>query len=238
MQEKLPSFGVSLPSAARLDDLCSSTADIKPPTKPIRQVTGEYKRGGIAIMSPSKSRFLQLPLSYVDWAITSLDESPDIKPCKPVRSSSAKRPQSALLSVNNGTQAELTESLSSCLTNDLSSYTLDENSTSAFFLNGIKSPIIARAMVHSAKFFFGAESNKKVSLMDDDDNDSRSVPRALFVSDGSDGDISDVEDDMIADETSRWLHSSSRSLDRISASTISMPSKPQRRASLLQTFWC
>lgn len=201
MQAELSPFRASFPSTGRLDDLCASTADLRPPSKPIRQITGEYKRScANAIDSSStpsgESKCAHCSLISGDWVAYSPRKAPS---------------------------------------NRFSSAFIRNGVLSPRGLNQVFSPLISKPPLYSPNNFLGSKSKKGKSLLDDDERDVLVQARILFT--GVDGDISDLEDDLMKDhdDTNRWKHFSSGYIDRISSSEHSMPSKPQRRASLLQT---
>ena len=246
MRSNIASSDFFFPTAGRLDDLCASTKDITPPSKPVRQITGEYSRGGtVAAMPATQTRlFAQRKLAQVDWTINPVQESFDTKPSKPARTSSSQHPQSTLLSDNGAARADRNESSSAFDSTVQCSYGINiENLPHAICFSGVQTPVISKARVPSINVFFGVESRKKKSLVDDDDDDecdSLVEARSLFIRNARHGDISDMDgdgddDDCEKDDVNRWSHSSSSgSLDRMSSSAVSLPSKPQRRASLLQ----
>ncbi len=219
MQENILPIFTSFSLAGRLDDLCASTKDTVPP-KPVRRNTSQCNREGFASSPIQKS-------TKVDCAKS---KSPVISSCKTSQKSGCKRRQNAML-INKwavGTASNRPSNSFRCL-----EQTTTADSTSEFFTNEILSPVISKPVSGATNMFFGVRSKSKMGLFSEKKRDLSLTHRTLYVNSDEDSDISDLEeeDDTHLDDESRWSHGCSALHNRDTSSELSMPPKPQRKAS-------
>lgn len=248
MQTTLNSFHVSSTSTSsgRLDDLCVNTTDLLPPSKPVRQITSEYNRGGRAAESSTTTALQHKDNSWTRRRRSPSTESTETLPgITPTQTSGCPRPQlnGILFSSSSNNNNWDSPFLKSAQIRSSESPSFNACCNRGLIPTTIMFPVISNPVIHASNMFFGTKSATKKSLLEDEDDNDEDLcvlwaHPLQFNANDIDDDISDLEaDDPVITTTvdaSRWSNSSRSILDRIfSSSEFSVPLKPQRKASFL-----